>query len=143
MLIAIENKQLMKSTEAFLGQQSPREWSCRSKLMGYAQTKCFIFWVWFISFFTLQIMTSEIKQPMHEPTELECLQLKGNAVVDQSLDSTRRMIAMCEEVGLAWKQSWCLLSFSFNEIWFRICLIYDTVGCLGFNGDLSFQLLSS
>ena len=32
-------------------------------------------------------------------TELDTLQIKANSVVDESLESTRRMIAMCEEVS--------------------------------------------
>ena len=32
-------------------------------------------------------------------TELESLQLKANAVTDDSLESTRRMIALCEDVS--------------------------------------------
>ena len=32
-------------------------------------------------------------------SELEALQIKANSVVDESLESTRRMIAMCEEVS--------------------------------------------
>ena len=31
-------------------------------------------------------------------TELESLQLKANNITDESLDSTRRMITLCEEV---------------------------------------------
>lgn len=33
-------------------------------------------------------------------TELESLQLKANQITDESLDSTRRMIILCEEVGI-------------------------------------------
>ena len=32
--------------------------------------------------------------------ELQELQVKGNSIVDESLESTRRMIALCEEVRL-------------------------------------------
>ena len=32
-------------------------------------------------------------------TELESLQLKANQVTDESLESTRRMIALCEDVS--------------------------------------------
>ena len=32
-------------------------------------------------------------------SELESLQLKANQVTDESLESTRRMISLCEEVG--------------------------------------------
>ena len=32
-------------------------------------------------------------------SELESLQLKANQVTDESLESTRRMIQLCEEVG--------------------------------------------
>ena len=33
-------------------------------------------------------------------SELESLQLKANQVTDESLESTRRMIQLCEEVGI-------------------------------------------
>ena len=33
------------------------------------------------------------------PTELESLQLKANQVTDESLESTRRMISLCEDVS--------------------------------------------
>ena len=33
-------------------------------------------------------------------TELESLQLKSNQITDESLDSTRRMIQLCEDVSL-------------------------------------------
>ena len=33
-------------------------------------------------------------------TELESLQLKANQVTDESLESTRRMIALCEDVSI-------------------------------------------
>ena len=32
-------------------------------------------------------------------TELESLQLKANQVTDESLESTRRMIVLCEDVS--------------------------------------------
>ena len=32
-------------------------------------------------------------------SELESLQLRANKTTDDSLDSTRRMITLCEEVG--------------------------------------------
>ncbi len=32
-------------------------------------------------------------------TELESLQLKANTITDESLDSTRRMIQLCEDVS--------------------------------------------
>ena len=32
-------------------------------------------------------------------SELESLQLKANKITDESLESTRRMITLCEEVG--------------------------------------------
>ena len=32
-------------------------------------------------------------------TELESLQLKANQVTDESLESTRRMISLCEDVS--------------------------------------------
>ena len=32
-------------------------------------------------------------------TEIESLQLKANQVTDESLESTRRMIALCEDVS--------------------------------------------
>ena len=31
-------------------------------------------------------------------SDLEALQMRANAVTDESLESTRRMMAMCEEV---------------------------------------------
>ena len=34
-------------------------------------------------------------------TELESLQLKANQVTDESLESTRRMIQLCEDVSLS------------------------------------------
>ena len=37
-------------------------------------------------------------------TELESLQLKANQVTDESLESTRRMIALCEDVS--WTVTW-------------------------------------
>lgn len=50
-------------------------------------------------------MTQDIMAPPSEPaqdegpplTELESLQLKANQVTDESLDSTRRMISLCED----------------------------------------------
>ena len=43
-------------------------------------------------------------------TELESLQLKANQVTDESLESTRRMIALCEDVSnkaeYAYKMYW-------------------------------------
>ena len=33
-------------------------------------------------------------------SELESLQLKANQITDESLESTRRMISLCEEVSL-------------------------------------------
>ena len=33
-------------------------------------------------------------------TELESLQLKANQITDESLESTRRMITLCEDVSL-------------------------------------------
>ena len=41
-------------------------------------------------------------------TELESLQLKANNITDESLDSTRRMITLCEEVKkqLVQKSGW-------------------------------------
>ena len=33
-------------------------------------------------------------------TELESLQLKANQVTDESLESTRRMITLCEDVSI-------------------------------------------
>ena len=37
-------------------------------------------------------------------SELESLQLKANQITDESLESTRRMISLCEEVSLL--KSW-------------------------------------
>ena len=39
-------------------------------------------------------------------TELESLQLKSNQITDESLDSTRRMIQLCEDVSL-----WAILQY--------------------------------
>ena len=45
-------------------------------------------------------MAAEGAQPEGPPmTELESLQLKANNITDESLDSTRRMIALCEDVS--------------------------------------------
>ena len=33
-------------------------------------------------------------------TELESLQLKANQITDESLESTRRMITLCEDVSI-------------------------------------------
>ena len=35
-------------------------------------------------------------------TELESLQLKANQTTDESLESTRRMIALCEDVSYSY-----------------------------------------
>nr|CAI5836490.1 unnamed protein product [Callosobruchus analis] len=45
-------------------------------------------------------------------TELQELQLKSQQVTDESLESTRRMLALCEEVcirlfHISHKSSWC------------------------------------
>jgi synaptosomal-associated protein 25 len=37
-------------------------------------------------------------------TELESLQLKANTITDESLESTRRMIHLCEEVTILTNQ---------------------------------------
>ena len=46
-------------------------------------------------------------------TELESLQLKANQVTDESLESTRRMIALCEDVSnkaeYAYKMYWLII----------------------------------
>ena len=39
-------------------------------------------------------------------TELESLQLKANNITDESLDSTRRMITLCEEVKKTFTDNW-------------------------------------
>lgn len=46
------------------------------------------------------IMAADAAQPEGPPlTELESLQLKANQITDDSLDSTRRMISLCEDVS--------------------------------------------
>ena len=42
-------------------------------------------------------------------TELESLQLKANQVTDESLESTRRMIALCEDVSKFSRLLWIKL----------------------------------
>ena len=54
-------------------------------------------------------MTIESMCQSEGVTELESLQIKANSVVDESLESTRRMIALCEEV-----------SYSHNKTWLRV-----------------------
>ena len=52
-------------------------------------------------------------------TELESLQLKANQTTDESLESTRRMIALCEDVSyfynvFFWSRAfleWCLATY--------------------------------
>lgn len=45
-------------------------------------------------------MAAEVQHDEGPPlTELESLQLKSNQITDESLESTRRMIAMCEDVS--------------------------------------------
>ena len=34
----------------------------------------------------------------HGPNELQAVQMKANCLIDDSLESTRRMLALCEEV---------------------------------------------
>ncbi|XP_037828123.1 synaptosomal-associated protein 25-like, partial [Lucilia sericata] len=41
--------------------------------------------------------TEEVSAPQVPKTELEELQIKANSVADDSLESTRRMLALCEE----------------------------------------------
>lgn len=36
--------------------------------------------------------------PAKPKTELEAIQMQANQVTDESLESTRRMLALCEEV---------------------------------------------
>ena len=38
-------------------------------------------------------------------SELESLQLKANKITDESLESTRRMITLCEEVSKFWEKN--------------------------------------
>ena len=45
-------------------------------------------------------MTIDSMNQSEGQSELQALQMKANSVVDESLESTRRMIAMCEEVRL-------------------------------------------
>ena len=47
-------------------------------------------------------MTIESMNQSEGLSELQSVQMKANSVVDESLDSTRRMIAMCEEVSHVW-----------------------------------------
>ena len=49
---------------------------------------------------SFQKMTIENMNQSEGLSELQSLQIKANSVVDESLESTRRMIAMCEEVRL-------------------------------------------
>ena len=42
-------------------------------------------------------------------SELESLQLKANKITDESLESTRRMITLCEEVGQ--------ITFYYDNLW--------------------------
>ena len=51
-------------------------------------------------------MTIESMCQSEGVTELESLQIKANSVVDESLESTRRMIAMCEEVSYSHSKTW-------------------------------------
>jgi len=39
-------------------------------------------------------------EPPKPKTELEAIQMQANQVTDESLESTRRMLALCEEVRL-------------------------------------------
>ena len=45
-------------------------------------------------------------------SELESLQLKANKITDESLESTRRMITLCEEVGQ--------ITFYYHNLWYRV-----------------------
>lgn len=54
-------------------------------------------------------MPAAVEEPM-EPvappkpkTELEAIQMQANQVTDDSLESTRRMLALCEEVSVLWR----------------------------------------
>ena len=51
-------------------------------------------------------------------TELESLQLKANNITDDSLDSTRRMITLCEEVGQL--RFWHILTKFFQKSFFNM-----------------------
>ena len=45
---------------------------------------------------------AELNGPVEPPkpkTELEAIQMQANQVTDESLESTRRMLALCEEVS--------------------------------------------
>ena len=55
-------------------------------------------------------------------TELESLQLKANQVTDESLESTRRMIALCEDVSKFSRLLWIKL-----YKYLKICSIVNTV----------------
>ena len=50
-------------------------------------------------------------------SELESLQLKANQITDESLESTRRMIQLCEEVGVQSDKGHFLLfvPYSFSD----------------------------
>ena len=55
-------------------------------------------------------MATDAQQDDGPPlTELESLQLKANQVTDESLDSTRRMIQLCEDVRSDFSNYFCLL----------------------------------
>ena len=45
---------------------------------------------------------AEVEEPLAPPkpkTELEAIQMQANQMTDESLESTRRMMALCEEVN--------------------------------------------
>lgn len=58
-----------------------------------------------------------VEEPVAPPkpkTELEAIQMQANQVTDESLESTRRMLALCEEV--------CVFHF---ELVMPIIIVYD------------------
>ena len=66
-------------------------------------------------------------------SDLEALQMRANAVTDESLESTRRMMAMCEEVNASFSNT----GVSFFENNFPQFLKYHLFVCVkhfGFEG---------
>ncbi len=47
----------------------------------------------------IEIENGAAPVPPKPKTELEAIQMQANQVTDESLESTRRMLAMCEEVN--------------------------------------------
>ena len=66
-------------------------------------------------------------------TELESLQLKANQITDESLESTRRMITLCEDVSLVFNlprvvfmryYNDCFKSGVYSQVWPLINLFF-------------------